>query len=167
MRLGLLVCRRNEPAICASIDIPQWVIDAWDIRKKYINQGELIAGVVLPKAFADVIAGRDIIWFLDNTAAVAALIKAASPIEDNSSMALLAALAFMSAGARVWFEYVNTKQNPADALSRGGFDDPEVIDKIRSKQWVPRQVNFNWKVMEGLSPPAAWEQMTALGGVLW
>ena len=166
MRLGLLLCRRGKPAICSSLDIPAWVIDQWEFRNKYINQGELIAGVVLTVAYFEMMCDRDVLWFIDNTSAVSALIKAASPIEDNSKMALLTSLAFVGAGCRVWFEYVNTHQNPADPLSRGGLQDPVTVEQTQLGNWVPHEPVFDWLIMKDLSPKTIWEKVTALGGSL-
>ena len=166
MRLGLLICRPHLPAVCSVYDIPEEVITSWELRSKYINQGELIAGVVLPFVHFELMTGSDVIWFIDNTAAVAAMIKAASPVEDNSKMALLASMAFVAAGARVWFEYVNTKQNPADPLSRGGFDDPVTLSHLQDGSWMKSEVVFDWSMMSSLSLETIWGHVTALGGAI-
>ena len=91
----------------------------------------LLAFVLTPDHFR----GKDITWFGDNEAAVSSMIRGASTAEDVGHLAAAAQLAFLQLGARVWFEWVDTKSNPADGLSRGGLSD----------QWTRQQ---SWDLEE-------------------
>ena len=75
---------------------------------------------------------RDVLWFIDNTAACSAMIKGASPVRDCSEMALIASTALASIQSRPWFEYVASHQNPADPLSREGYHDAWVEEKLHT-----------------------------------
>ena len=83
-----------------------------------------------------------VIWFIDNKAAEAALVKAGSPTESMCRLALVATAALTSFGARPWFEWIPSDDNPADVLSRAGFDDPVVASHLDSGRWealAPRE----------------------------
>ena len=67
--------------------------------------------------------GRDAIWFVDNTVALATLTKGNSrePQIAAGVEAVHFALAFM--GIRVWFEYVESHANWSDGASRDLLED--------------------------------------------
>ena len=146
MRIGLLLLGHNVPAICFSVDVPEYVLEAWKIRKQYITQGELLAGPLALQCLEEVLAGQQVLWFVDNQAALTAMIKGASPVQDNCRMALI--LAKRLAGARVacWFEFVDSKANPSDPLSREGYEDPIVLSHLHASTWCratsPREVDW-------------------------
>lgn len=116
-----------------SYTVPSWVLGAFLVRGTYINEGELLAAPVVALIVPHLLRGRDIIWFIDNRAALAALIKGAAPRVDTSALALLASLSFTALGARLWYERVDSKGNPADVLSRDALGDPEVEARIRTR----------------------------------
>ena len=108
------------------------------------GQGELLAGPLVSALFPDILSGRDVLWFIDNTAAASALIKSGSPCEDNSEMALVTALALAFLQARTWYEYVASVQNTSDGLSRGGYNDPLVQQRLRAGEWEALDPQINW-----------------------
>ena len=66
-----------------------------------------------------------------------ALVKAASPTESMCRLALLASASFAALGARVWYEHVPSKDNPADAaLSRDGHVEEVVLEALRASECV-------------------------------
>ena len=104
------------------------------------------------------------LWFVDNTAAVSAIAKACSPTADNSKMALILALQAAAAGVLIWVEYVNTAQNPADPLSRGGLEDPVVLRRLASGEWQAKSHSpIEWEVLLNLDLEAAVDLVTTLG----
>eukprot|EP00971_Amphidinium_carterae_P312962 6219348-Amphidinium_carterae.1 len=60
------------------------------------------------------------------------MVKAGSPSEDNSTMALHASLCLVRLQCRVWYEHVRTEANPADPLSRAAEKDPWVAAKLET-----------------------------------
>ena len=84
----------------------------------------------------DTLPDADVIWFIDNKSAESALVKAGSPTETMCRLALMASASFASIRARVWFEYVPSRDNPADVLSRDGFGHPDVARKLADGTWV-------------------------------
>ena len=121
MRIGLLLLRNNLQAICFSIDVPEYVLEAWDLRKQYITQGELLAGPLALQCLEEDLSGQQVLWFVDNQAALTAMIKGSSPIQDNCRMALILAKRLARARVACWFEFVDSKANPSDPLSREGY----------------------------------------------
>ena len=92
-------------------------------KKQYIGQLELLYAVAvyttLPKKFAN----RRVIHFIDNTSAVAGLIKGYSRAIDSGR--IVNAFHALNAGLRAetFFEYVRSKANIADLPSRGEMHD--------------------------------------------
>ena len=72
-------------------------------------------------------------------------------------MALVAALLLSMISCRTWIEYVHTAQNPADKLSRGGYDDPTVKKLLGTKEWIKHQPVVDWSSIcdHDLAAPAA------------
>ncbi len=75
------------------------------VRKRHISQAGLVVGPLLAMGAKQHIAGKDVIWFIDNAAVLSALVRAASPVEDSSRMALVAALGSLAAVSCGGFEY--------------------------------------------------------------
>ena len=143
--LGLLLIRPCAAPLCYSTIVPQNIVQAWKFRTQYVGQGELLAGPLAASIFSPYLQNEDLIWFLDNTSAVTALIKAGSPIHDNSEMALITALKLSWLRCRAWFEYVHTKSNPADPLSRDGFQSSYVREKLFTGEWQKLSVKqIDW-----------------------
>ena len=74
------------------------------------------------------------LWFLDNTSAESALIKAGSPTETMCRLAMVAGAALAGLGAKTWFDHVASADNPADVLSRAGFSDKRVAEAVRTRR---------------------------------
>ena len=66
------------------------------------------------------------------------MVKAGSPTETMSRMALAASTELVILDAVVWFEHVASKDNPADVLSREAIEDNDVEAKLESGEWVYR-----------------------------
>ena len=164
LRLGAVIMELGGQAECVSVDVPEAVVERWELRTTYIGQGELICGPLALHIWPDRLRGRRLLWFVDNTAAVSAIAKACSPTADNSKMALILALQAAAAGALIWVEYVNTAQNPADPLSRGGLEDPVVLRRLASGEWkAKRHSQIEWEVLLNLNLEAAVDLVTTLG----
>jgi len=144
LRVGFLICERGQPSICSVYDVPESVVATWKLRKQYIGQGELLAGPLCAATCAEKLRDRDLTWYVDNVSAVASLIKGSSPQADSSALALVAALTLASLSCRVWVEYIDTHQHPADRLSRDGYDDEYVKKQVSAGEWSPFQPVVRW-----------------------
>ena len=131
-------------------DVPSWVIDRWEFRTTYIGQGELLAGPIALSIFRDRLTRRDITWYVDNTAALTALVKTSSVTADNSPMAHISGLLATLIQARVWYEWVPTHQNASDGLSRDGWLDRLVQKKLATGEWEAVQTEVDWHSVAGV-----------------
>ena len=70
------------------------------------------------------LVGRDILFFIDNESAVGSLIRSSSTELDAALATQVAHAILVQLQARTWWDWVDTKSNPADGLSRLGMQDP-------------------------------------------
>ena len=105
------------------------------------------------------------IWFIDNLAALTAMLKGSSPVQDSSVMALVLSMQLAMHRVSAWFEFVDTQANPSYPLSRGRYDDKEVLEHLASGAWriayVPK---VNWSSLLRADEVRLWLHSTALGG---
>ena len=80
------------------------------------------------------IAGRDLIWFIDNEAAASTLIRGVTREDDVQLIAEATHLLWAALRTRVWIEWIDSKSNPSDGLSRDGLED----SWCRSRNVIPR-----------------------------
>ena len=138
--------------------VPSEVINSWIPRSQQIFPGETLCALVLPHLYAEVLRGRDIVWFGDNEAAVSALVRGSSSQEDVHEIAQFAQFLFSDLCVRVWFEWIDTFSNPADGLSRLGVLDPWT----QSQNWILQEFPFP----DGLSRGAFLSTLCESGPVL-
>jgi hypothetical protein len=132
-RGGFVVVVPAEGAVPAvtytcSHDTPREVMDKFvPGKKQYIGQLELLYAVAPYTSMPHVFKDRQVIHFIDNTSACAALVKGYSRAID-SGLIVNAFHAFnVGVRANVFFEYVRSEANPADLPSR---DAPEELASL-------------------------------------
>ena len=88
-------------------------------KKQYIGQLELLYAVAVYTSAPEALANRRVIHFIDNTSAIAGLVKGYSRAIDSGK--IVNAFHAFNAGLRSepFFEYVRSKANIADLPSRG------------------------------------------------
>ncbi|CAE7839424.1 unnamed protein product [Symbiodinium sp. CCMP2592] len=101
--------------------VPPQVVREWLPRRQQIFPGEALCLLILPLLYPHVLEGHDLLWFIDNAAAVSAAVKAASAQEDVFEIVHMACLLRARLGCRSWFEWVGSDSNPSDGLSRLGI----------------------------------------------
>jgi hypothetical protein len=149
LRIGILIIPGSGPSWVDVWDVPEWVQDQLQQRHTQIMPAELLAAPLTYLAAPASFRNRDVLFFIDNQAAMAALIRASSRVSDCSLISLFCSIATMVLRARTWYEYVNTKQNPADRLSRLGYDDPTVRQRIAAGEWRPLRAQPLWHLVMG------------------
>ena len=127
-------------SIGMAAELPKHVLDLFNQRHQQITPCEAILGVIVPHTLPHVMAGRDVLWYIDNQAACEPLIKGSSTSFDLNFIASLTHLMFARLRCRVFFEHIESEANPADGLSRDGLLDawtlaqglqaPDLIDLI-------------------------------------
>ena len=111
-------------------------------------QLELLDAVAVYYTLQEVVAGRDVIHWVDNTGAMYALAKAYSSEYDSAR--IVHALDALNARLHVtpYFEYVHTKANIADLPSRGDF---AFLEEELGSAWVDMAIPDieGWAVAQG------------------
>ena len=105
-------------------DIPPQVYALWEPGDRKIAQLEslmVLYGLwTRPHAFRH----RRGTWFIDNTAALMALIRGRSRNADLEHLATLIHMTLFALDAWFWFEWIPSMSNWADSISRLGASDP-------------------------------------------
>lgn len=127
LRLGWVCFPRGQPACGGTCVVPQAVIDSWVQRQQQIFPGETLCGLVVPWYHPHLFSRQDVIWFIDNEAAAACLIRGSSKQSDVHLLAQFSTLQFHVLQCRVWVEWIDSESNPSDGLSREGLSDPWTV----------------------------------------
>ncbi len=112
----------GDATLAAAGQCPDEILVGLHARKTQIIPLELLAAAGLMYTFAGAFADRDVIFFIDNQAVCAALGKGASRSDDIQAFITAFHTMIVKLNVRIWFEWIPSKANPADELSRqGGF----------------------------------------------
>ena len=113
--------RPEETRLGRAITLPGNIYSIWGDRKiTYIAQLELLAMLVALTEVAGLARGTNSVWFIDNTAALMALVKGSSNSHSLDQMAKIVHLACFAIRTVPYFEYIESKANWADEVSREG-----------------------------------------------
>ena len=149
LRIGwVLFSNRTPRSWAGTCLVPQAAIEEWKQRKQLIFIGETLAVLLLPLLAEHLFTQADVLWFVDNAAAVVASVHAGSQEDDVHEVALSAAQHRVSTACRAWFEWIDSASNPADGLSRLGLSDPWSLDQ-------------GWDSEEYQFPPSAYRNYLA------
>ena len=102
------------------IALPEGLYSIWGARTTYIAQLELLAVLVALIEVAGLVRGANTIWFIDNVAALMALVKGSSGSHSLDQMAKLVHLACFAIRSVPYSEYIESAANWADEISRRG-----------------------------------------------
>ena len=96
---------------------------------------EILAAVVVYFSLLRELRGRRVVHYIDNSSALAPLVKRSSSALDSSYMihAFWALVSFLEID--VWFEFLYSKANISDWPSRGDW--VALVDKLRAKSIEP------------------------------
>ena len=123
LRLGWIIFRQGFQPTGGTCRVPSETLRSWTQRKQQIYPGETLCGLIVPLLHPDLLAGCDILWFIDNEAATSSLIRASSRQVDVHLISQFAQLILFNLQARAWFEWIDSSSNPSDGLSRLGLED--------------------------------------------
>ena len=110
----------EETRLGKVITLPKSLYSVWGAQETYIAQLELLAVLVALIEVAGLVRGANTIWFIDNVAALMALVRGSSNSRSLDQMAKLVHLACFAIRSVPYFEYVESKANWADEISRKG-----------------------------------------------
>ena len=161
LRLGWVIFdpRLPKPIGRTALVSPQ-VLQRWIPRKQQIYPGEAVCALVIPIFHEQLLSDSDIIHFIDNEAAAASLIRGTSTQEDVHEIVLSSSLLYHNMGSRVWYEWVDTKANPSDGLSRNGVRDPWTV----AQDWDLCEVSLPHTLCTRDSLVAVWDSFLLRSG---
>ena len=138
LRLGWVIFPPSGQPEGGACVVPPQVIASWKQRTQQIFPGESLAGLVVPILHPLRFRQAECLWFIDNEAAVAALIRGSTHELDVHLLAQAAQFLFHLSSARVWFEWIDTHSNISDGLSRLGLAD----GWSQAQGWHLREFSF-------------------------
>ncbi len=126
----------------------------WEETSNPIAQCEAAIVLATMLSAKDQLAGRDVIWFVDNTAALHSLVKGSSSNAALDRTVQIVHLLAYEIRCRVWFEFISSEQNWADGVSRYGSEDAFAAEhRIRVQgltledKWWRLQLREAWQVL--------------------
>ena len=134
-KLGWVIFGAEKENVGVAAVLSQHTLDTWVDRKTQIFPAEAFAPLLMIEFHGEQLRGKDIIIFVDNEAAAAALIRGSSSSADVGLIVQAFHWKLHQLQARVWIEWIDSESNPADGLSRDGIRD----------EWTRMQ---GWKLME-------------------
>ncbi len=94
------------------------IVEAWQPSLNPIMKVEFMALFVGVLLSWDRLSGCDVVWFIDNTSALAAAIKGSSRDLDVDAMSQVLNVLLYVGDIRIYYEYVESESNWADGASR-------------------------------------------------
>lgn len=125
---GFLVHTRMFIRLGAVVPITPAVVQLWKPCDVYIAQLELLMVFQAILTFPDEFRYASGVWYIDNIASLMALIKGRSDNLDLDHLAQMIHLLLYHLHSSLWFEWVQSKSNWSDGISRDGFRDKFVKD---------------------------------------
>ena len=138
LKVGWICFSGATIPVGGSTVVPSSVMASWKPRTQQIYPGETMAVLVAITLCSSSLAGRDLLWFVDNEAAVAALVRSSTSQEDVHLLSQAVHINLHSLGSRFWCEWIDSESNVSDGLSRLGSADPWT----QSQQWCVRDYPF-------------------------
>ena len=150
-KCGWVVFPPQRRPIGQSVTIPAEWIAAWEPRETQIFAAEVFCSLLVPFNLPHFFRGQDVLLFIDNEAAAAAIIRGSSSSVDVDSIVQISSIVLLHLEARLWVEWINSDSNPSDGLSRDGLAD----------EWSLAQ---GWELSAAKLPsPAIHETLETLG----
>ena len=112
--------------MCDLCNTPVYAL--WEPGDRKIAQLELLMVLYGLYARPHAFRHRRGIWFIGDTAALMALIRGRSRNADLEHLATLIHMTLFALDAWFWFEWIPSKSNWADSISRLGASDPWFVD---------------------------------------
>jgi len=112
-----------------SADVPWEIVNTWTARQVYIFPAEAFAVYAAVWSHREVLAGKDVVIFVDNEAAASALIRGSSGLAEANVVAQTLHWLLVEHGIRMWLEWIDSESNLSDGLSRDGVTDKWTMEQ--------------------------------------
>ena len=115
--------RSHHKIIFIGDHVPQKFVEVWKRggKRQVICQAELFPIWIAKVTWRAILSGRPILWFSDNEAARAGMVKSYPPLLDSMHIIRLCAFEDVAAQSVNWYARVPSKSNISDAASRLDF----------------------------------------------
>jgi hypothetical protein len=108
-----------EHGVWGSLELPDWFYEHLAPDKKtYIMQAEIIAAIAVYYSLPDMLRGRSVVHFIDNTGALSAMIHGYARQPDCARLVNVFHAQALGLGCECFFEWVPSKANIADVPTR-------------------------------------------------
>ena len=116
---ALLLVPVTHKSLVFGDHVPQCFVNAWMRfgKRQVIAQTETFPVLVAKETWAELLAGRSVLCFLDNESAKMALIRNFSPVLDSFLLLQANAKLDIETQSKNWYSRVPSKSNPSDAAS--------------------------------------------------
>jgi hypothetical protein len=111
------------------MELPWSLVNQWIPRVQQIFPAEAFAPLMAVLHHGAELRGRDIYVFIDNEAAASAVIRGATRAGDVGLIVQALHWKLHLLSARVWVEWIDSKSNPSDGLSRDGLTDAWTLEQ--------------------------------------
>jgi hypothetical protein len=155
-RLGWVIFRPGLQPVGGTCLVPPAVLASWE-GVHHIYKGELLCGLVVPSLHANLLTNTELTWFVDNEPAASTLIRGRSRTEFGSYVGLAFHLIFLKLRTRCWIEWIDSKSNPSDGLSRDGVSDVWTTQQ----GWAVQEYQFPSWLHESASLEQLWASLVS------
>ena len=132
---ALLYDPRTKATLYTYTPVPESVVQEWLPSGQQVHLVELFAGPLALDTFKSLLSDRYLIHFIDNSAALGALVKGYSPSEDNIKIVGDYWLRAASRKLFIYCDRVESKSNISDDPSRLNIEG--VMSSIGATYWPP------------------------------
>ena len=129
-KLGwVLIPPDGSAPIGHAMELPEAIWKTWSHRHQQIFPAESVVLAIATWALHPHLRDKDVVWFIDNEAAASCAIRGCSSIPEVETAVQAAHILWLALGCRVWIEWIDSKSNPSDGLSRLGLRDPWTLQQ--------------------------------------
>ena len=121
---AFLLLTPRKQRLGAVVVIDDSVFDLWGAQETKIAQLELLMVFQSLLTFPSAFRGTTGVYFIDNIAALMALVKGRSDSPELDALAQSIHMLLFCLHCSLWFEWIPSKSNWSDAISRQGLNDP-------------------------------------------
>ena len=142
------------------LDLPQALRDSWGHAKQKINQIEAVVPLICLLTFKDWTHDSMYCHYVDSTSALSTLVRGSSRTLSMSSIADTTWNIIAHQRCFTWFEYVPTRANLSDGISRRDFSDPWSLNW----ELVVPTLPLDWRHFFAQDAPVSYEKEKSAPG---
>lgn len=137
-------------------EVSKEIRESWQTqrRKQFNTQAEILACVMAIETFADIVFGKYLVIYEDNTGAQFNCLRGCARVPESAKLVATFWSLCSKYRAIPWFERVRTDANPGDNPSRFELKLPEKLQCTRRPGIVPSDMLSRFSVESTITPPS-------------